>query len=107
MERVAVVARLKPGSAERAAELIRQGPPFDPESLRLERHVVYLSDDFVVFVFEGARVHSLARAVARSGHGAETLKGWEPILEGLPRLAQEEYVWERSNDPAWVGAWGE
>ena len=107
MQRVAVVAKLKPNMTERAQELIHQGPPFDPEALRLERHTVYLSDDHVVFVFEGGRVNALVRAVAQTGAGTAAFAEWEPILDGIPRLTREEYVWVRSEEPAWAGAWGE
>jgi hypothetical protein len=107
MQRVAVVARLKPGSAERARELIAEGPPFDPEAIDLQRHVVYLSDDVAVFVFEGGRVNALVRAVARGDTGTAAFAAWEPILAGIPRLVQEEFSWERAENPAWAGAWGE
>ena len=106
MQRIAVIARLKPGTLDRARELIAHGPPFDPEKLQLERHTVYVSDDQVVFVFEGGRVNSLIRT-AEEGAGAAALAAWEPILDGIPRINQEVYRWERTQDPAWVGAWGE
>jgi len=107
MQRVAVVATLKPGMVDRARELVAKGPPFDPDALDLQRHMVYLSDDLVVFVFEGGRVSALVRTVARGGTGSAAFSEWEPLLEGIPRLAREEYAWERSEHPAWVGAWGE
>jgi len=106
MQRIAVVARLKPGTLDRARKLIANGPPFDPESIDLQRHTVYVSDDHVVFVFEGGRVNALVRA-AEEGAGAAALVAWEPILDGVPRLSEEVYRWERSADPAWIGAWGE
>ena len=53
MQRIAIVARLKPGAEERAAELIEGGPPFDARARGFERHAVYLSADEIVFVFEG------------------------------------------------------
>lgn len=106
MQRIAVVAKLKPDSLDRAKELIAQGPPFDPERIDLQRHTVYVSDDHVVFVFEGARVNELVRT-AEEGAGAAALAAWEPILDGVPRLSEEVYRWEHSGDPAWVGTWGE
>jgi hypothetical protein len=107
MQRVAVVATLKPGTAERAKELIAKGPPFDPEELDLRRHTVYLSDEVAVFVFEGGRVSALVRTLARTGHGSAAFAEWDTILAGLPRLVKEEFDWERSENPAWAGAWGE
>jgi hypothetical protein len=32
MQRIAVIAKLRPGAAEEAARLIELGPPFDPWS---------------------------------------------------------------------------
>ncbi len=107
MQRVAVVAKLKPNSTDRARELIEEGPPFDPEALDLDRHVVYLSDEHVVFVFEGARVGALARMVAEAGNAAAALAEWERILDGIPKVTREAYGWERSRDPARVGGWSE
>jgi hypothetical protein len=50
MEQIAIVARLKSGTEPRAAELIAQGPPFDPDESGLERHTVYLAADEVLFI---------------------------------------------------------
>jgi hypothetical protein len=107
MQRIAVVAALKPGMGERARELIAKGPPFDPEALDLVRHSVYFSDDLVVFVFEGGRVNALVRAIARGGAGTAALSEWDPLLAGIPRVTREEFIWERSENPAWAEAWGE
>jgi len=107
MQRVAVIANLKPDMAERARELVASGPPFEPDELGFERHHVYVSEDRVVFVFEGARVNALIRKMADSGTGAhQALAAWEPILDGLPQLAPEAYFWERS-PVAGSAAWGE
>ena len=43
MQRLAVIARLKPNTEKRATELIETGPPFDPDELGFDRHSVYLS----------------------------------------------------------------
>ena len=56
MEQLAIVARLKSGAEQRAAELVVKGPPFEPEATGLDRHAVYLSAGEVVFVFEGREV---------------------------------------------------
>ena len=108
MQRVAVIARLKPNAAERAKALVEKGPPFDPETLGFERHAVYVSDDHVVFVFEGARINALVRTVAMAGGGVrDAFASWEPLLEGMPRLAHEAFFWERAAQPAWSGTSGE
>lgn len=107
MQRVAVIANLKPDMADRARELVSSGPPFDPDELGFERHHVYVSEAQVVFVFEGARVDALVRRLAEAGGGAhDAFAAWEPLIKGLPELAEQAYYWAR---PAPVGsaAWGE
>ncbi len=106
MQRTAVVAKLKPGSAEKARELIVSGPPFDPDALGFERHHVYISEDTAVFVFEGANVNALIKTLAETGGAQEAFAAWEQLLQGLPELAREAYFWERSV-PAGSAAWGE
>ncbi|MBD0291364.1 MAG: hypothetical protein ICV74_08925 [Thermoleophilia bacterium] len=103
MERVAVVAKLKPNCADRARELVEEGPPFDPIALELERHSVFLSEEQAVFVFEGPRVNTLFRMVAEAGTAAGAFARWERILDGIPRLTREVWSWERDRAPAAVG----
>lgn len=97
MRSIAYIAKLKPGTAERAAELIAQGPPFDPSTLGFERHSVYLGSDHAVFVFTGGNVGLLVETVASQG-GPALLGAWEVILDGLPGVAHEVYVWERDEE---------
>ena len=56
MERVAIIARLKEGSEQRAAELVGAGPPFDLTDTGIVRHSIYISASEAVFVFEGHEV---------------------------------------------------
>jgi hypothetical protein len=105
MQRVAVIATLKPDKAERARELVASGPPFDPDELGFERHHVYVSEGQAVFVFEGARVNALVQRLADAG-GHEAFAAWEPLIQGLPQLAHEAYFWQR-NAPVGSAAWGE
>ncbi len=98
MDRVALVARLKPGSEERAAELIERGPPFDPAERGFDRHIVYLAAGEVVFVFEGKEVEwVLDEMVSEAGERdlPAALEGWRDLVEGPPRIARAAFVWER------------
>jgi hypothetical protein len=107
MQRIAVIAKLKEGAADGARELLEAGPPFDPDALGFDRHVVYVSEDEVVFIFEGARIGALVRTLAAAGADArKAFSAWEPLIDGLPRLAQEAYFWQRSA-PVGSAAWGE
>ena len=56
MERLVLIASLKPGAEAAADDLIAAGPPFDLEKSGFERHAIYLSSGEAVFVFEGHEV---------------------------------------------------
>ena len=97
MERIAVVAKLKPNAEKRATELIEGGPPFDPDKLGFDRHSVYLSGNQVVFVFEGGRLDHLLHTVVRDPSNVSAFGRWEPLIEGFPSVAREAYTWQREN----------
>ena len=98
MEQLAIVVHLKPGAEPLAADLIANGPPFDPSKKGLDRHTVYLSADEVVFVFEGHEVEWIVdRLVDEPFHWLVTaaLEEWRPLLDGQPRIARPAYSWKR------------
>ncbi len=105
MQRLAVVATLRPGAEEEAAKLIALGPPFDPRENRLDRHTVFLSADMAVFVFEGGEPRALLAALGGADEQS-VLGAWEPLLAGTPRIAREVYSWVRPDHPGDEG-WGE
>lgn len=105
MQRLAVIAQLKPGAAARAVELIEQGPPFSPAATGFERHAVFVSDDHVVFVFEGGKLEGLFRELTESPASAGALREWEALLDGMPSVAREAYSWQRGEP--WAEGWGE
>jgi hypothetical protein len=96
--RLAIIARLKSGSEERAAELIARGAPFELEESGFERHTVFLSATEVIFVFEGPEVESRLDEVVGDPFQSmvsEAFDHWRPLLEAPPRVARERYFWER------------
>jgi excisionase family DNA binding protein len=98
IRRVAIIARLKSGTEQQAAELLAQGPPFDAEELGLHRHTAYLSADEVVFVFEGPEVDATLDSLV--GYPVESslraaFDAWRPLVEEPPRIARPAYEWER------------
>jgi hypothetical protein len=101
-EEVVVVVPLKQGRLERAGELVRKGPPFDPEALGLTRHQVYLTDDEAIFVFAGpgARV-----AVQRASQDPSLWRvglAWHDCIGGRPHLADiAEAARARGREPAY------
>jgi hypothetical protein len=97
MQQLAIVARLKSGAEPRAAELISEGPPFDPEERGFMRHVVYLSAGEVVFVFEGDDVEWMVDDLVDDPFQWPVLAAfdtWRLLVEGDPRIARPAYVWE-------------
>jgi hypothetical protein len=105
MQRIAVIAKLRPGVTDEAARLIEAGPPFDPSKHDVERHTVFLAPDVVIFVFEGGHVNSLLSALGGPDEQA-ALGAWEPLLDGTPLIAQQAYDWI-SPARLSVNHWGE
>ena len=93
-ERVAIVAKLRRGSRERAKEILAAGPPYDLEETGLKRHSIFLSGDTAVFVFEGPSIHGLVSKLIDDPASAGSFSVWAPLLSGTPRLAHEEFSWE-------------
>jgi hypothetical protein len=97
LERLALVARLKPGTQARVEELIAKGPPFDPKEIGFVRHSVFLSATEVVFVFEAHEVEWLVTALVEDPFQwmmIDALEAWRPLVEGHPRIAREQFSWE-------------
>jgi hypothetical protein len=93
-ERVAVVARLRSGSRERALEIIAEGAPYDLGAAGFERHSVFLAEDAVIFLFEGSGIEGLVRALVDDPAQSASFSVWGPLLEGTPVLAREAFSWE-------------
>ena len=106
MQRLAVVANLRPGTAEQAAKLIELGPPFDPLDKGLERHMVFLAADTAVFVFEGGDPQAVLAALT-GDNGQSVLGAWEPLVDGTPKIAREAYAWMSPAHARWEESWGE
>jgi hypothetical protein len=96
VERLVVTLKLRQGTHERAAELVAEGPPFDPADLGLIRHAVYLGDDLVIFAFEGEGVEQRVRSVINDPVRSTSFAAWTPLLADTPALAHEVYHWEAS-----------
>jgi hypothetical protein len=100
MEQLAIVARLKPETEPRAAELIAEGAPFDPHAIGLRRHAIFLSAGEVVFVFEGDEVEWVVDSLIDEPFHWEVLAAfeeWREIIDGQPRIARLAFAWA---DPA-------
>jgi hypothetical protein len=98
VERLAVIAQLKPGTEVQAEELIAAGPPFDPAASGFARHSVFLSANAVVFVFEGREVEWLVDDLVDGQHlhplVEQALEDWQPLIHGRPEMAREKFFWQ-------------
>ena len=92
-ERLAIVAKLRPGSRERAKEILAEGPPYDLADAGFRRHSVFLAGDTAVFVFEGRNIHQLVSKLIDDPASAGSFSVWAPLLAGTPSLALEEFTW--------------
>jgi hypothetical protein len=98
MSRVVVVLPLRDGAREQAAELLRQGPPFDPNEVGLERHQVSITDREAVFVFETDSPDAAEKLIGDGGFWSAASK-WDRLVDGPPRLAEDAYSWIRPHVP--------
>jgi hypothetical protein len=97
MERVAIIARLKEGAEQRAAELVAAGPPYDLAETGIVRHSIYISPSEAVFVFEGHEVEWIVDELIDAPFHYElqrALHQWREIVEGQPRVARERFRWQ-------------
>ena len=93
-ERMAVVAKLQPGSRDRAAQIIAGGAPYELGAAGFLRHSVFLAETAVIFVFEGPGIEERVRALVDDPTRSAVFSVWGPLLEGTPALAREEFYWE-------------
>jgi hypothetical protein len=97
MERVAIIARLKKGSEQRAAELVAAGPPYEIAETGIARHSVYISSSEAVFVFEGHEVEWIVDQLIDEPFHYELHRAfdqWREIVEGQPHVARERFHWQ-------------
>ena len=95
MRHFVVTAALKPGSTQKARALLKEGPPFDIEGSRLERHMVFVGDDQLVFVFEGDHAETEAGRLLETSRVLERAARLAEVVEGQPSVPREVFSWER------------
>jgi hypothetical protein len=94
VDRIAIIAKLLPGSRDRAAEISAKGPPYGLALAGFHRHSVFLAQEAVVFVFAGPRIEGLVRGLVNDRARSAAFSAWAPLLDGTPVLAREEFYWE-------------
>jgi hypothetical protein len=103
MERVAIVAGLKPGASEQARRLVASGPPFDLKANGVERHSVFVSAAEVIFLFEGHEIEWAVDSLVDDPFQydlQQAFDAWRAIVDGTPRVAQEQFEWHGDGDDA-------
>jgi hypothetical protein len=103
MNRLMIVARLRDDAHDEAESLLRKGPPFEPESVGLERHAAYLTSSELVFFFEGPEVEWTVNELIDDPAIASFFAPWEKLIDGAPRLAHERYYWSQADEKLGVG----
>jgi hypothetical protein len=92
--RAVVVLPLVEGASDRAAELLRGGPPFDPDEVGLGRHQVFLTESEAIFLFEADYAQAADRLLSDDRLWAAAA-AWKDVVAGPPRLAEDAYSWSR------------
>jgi hypothetical protein len=93
--RVVVVVPLRKGASAKARELIEKGPPFDPVAVGLEHHDVFVTENEVVFLFQGADAQEVPGKLISDPTLWREAVGWRSLISGKPRVADHAYHWTR------------
>jgi len=97
--KVVIVLPLAPGKHEVARAFLEEGPPFDPGTIGLASHEVFVTENEAIFVFGTARdVHPLEQILAEPELW-EVVSSWEDIAAGPPRVADVIYDWASGSEP--------
>jgi hypothetical protein len=91
-----VIVPLRKGASERARELIRQGPPFDPDKAGLDHHEVFLTEREAIFLFRGPNTDQTVQHLAADPALWRAATAWRTCINGKPRIADTTYTWNRS-----------
>jgi hypothetical protein len=97
MDRYVLVARLKPGSRERAQELLAEHPMHEGVWATFDREAVFLTETEVVFFVEGPDADKAVKAIFDDPSATE-IGYWIPLFDGPLHRAPEAYFWERAGD---------
>jgi hypothetical protein len=98
MSALVVVAPLKPGSMDRARELLDKGPPFALEDTPFDSHEIFLTVNEAVFVFDRKDNGETLAFDADDPVIAQVAQSWSECLLERPRVARSAFSWKR--DPA-------
>jgi hypothetical protein len=95
VERVVIIARLKPEGRDRARELIaeyEEGQHFPTE---FDRQAIFLAEGEAIFFLEGRDAEQKLRRIVNDPVRSTELGHWLPLFDGPLHAAPEAYYWER------------
>jgi hypothetical protein len=95
VERVVLIARLKPEGRDRAIELIADHQAGRYVSPDFDRYAVFLAEGEVIFFLEGPEAEQRVRDIINDPVRSTVLGHWLPIFDGPLHAAREAYYWER------------
>ena len=101
MSRAVVVIPLREGTRDQATDLLRHGPPFDPDEVGLDRHHVFVTEAEAVFVFEARDLGAAERLMSDETFW-NAAAAWKNLVAGPPRWADDAYSWVRAQLPDYV-----
>ncbi|MGH3023961.1 MAG: hypothetical protein ACRDNI_09920 [Gaiellaceae bacterium] len=95
MSELVLVLPLREGARAKARELLEQGPPFDLDQTRFERHQVFLTDSEVVFVFDAPGERATLELSTEDPSLWKAAAAWRECIAGRVRKAEVAFSWER------------
>jgi hypothetical protein len=97
MDRFVLSARLRPDGHQRAQTLLAEHSALSTEELEkaFNRHVIFLSETEVIFLFEGEGANESVRALFNDPVRSALIGHWLPLFDGPLHRVPEAYVWER------------
>jgi hypothetical protein len=98
VERVVLIAALKPGAREQALDLLQRPADASEQERVTQRQGIFLSDREAVFFFEGRSAGALVRELVNDPVRSTMLSPWLPLFEGPLHLAREAYFLDHGGD---------
>jgi len=91
-----ITVRVRRGSSQAVRRILREGPPFDLEETSLERHLVFLAGNELVFLFEGPHAQEEAGRLLAHPTALAQASRLAPLLAGRPRMPEEVFSWAKA-----------
>jgi hypothetical protein len=94
VDRVVLVARLRPGVRDRAEALLTEEARQKGPERFFRRGTIFLSDSEVIFFLEGDDAEVIVRTVLNDPAESTVIEPWLPLFDGPLHRARESRTWE-------------